>query len=50
MDKFDPARKFRFIPSGPMDFPLELVKMAGVGVLQSLANLADVVQKRALLL
>ena len=33
-----------------MDFPLELVKMAGVGVLQSLANLADVVQKRALLL
>ncbi|CAE7940451.1 unnamed protein product [Symbiodinium sp. KB8] len=39
-------KKFRFIPSGPMDFPLELVKMAGVGVLESLANLADVVQNR----
>ena len=49
VDNVDPVRKFRFIPSGPMDFPLELVKMAGVGVLESLANLADVVQNRALL-
>jgi len=34
-------QKLRFIPSGPLDFPLELVKIAGVGVLESLAKLAE---------